>query len=97
MKSLVLKIIKVSVGFVALCLGLAWLIAGDPVSQRKWSRIHPGMTKDQVIAILGQPTSDDGNNLFYSGLLNAGYVQFIFSDKELLLEKNDESVFRSLR
>jgi hypothetical protein len=77
--------------------GLGWLVAGDPVSQSKWARIHQGMTKDQVIGIMGQPDSFDGNQIEYSRFLNVGWVEFAFDEKNSLIWKNDESVFGSLK
>ena len=76
---------------------LAWLVIGDPISQSKWNRINEGMTKSQVLEILGQPDSLDGNQLQYSRFLNAGWVELMFNDSNLLIEKNDESVLVSLR
>ena len=78
---------------------VGWLAVGDPVSQAKWDRIHEGMTKAEVIAILGKPDAEygDGSQFVYSGFLNAGWVAFDFDGREVLVEKNDESAFGSLR
>jgi hypothetical protein len=96
-KMKITRSVLVVAAFLAIsCVGLAWLIAGDPISQRNWDRIHKGMTKTQVIAILGEPNSYDGNQLEYSRFLNVGWVEFDFNEKEVLIEKNDESAFRSL-
>jgi hypothetical protein len=76
---------------------LGWLVAGDPVSQAKWERIEKGMTKEQVVKILGMPDSFDGNQLEYSRFLNAGWVEFAFDEKDVLMWKNDESACGSLQ
>ncbi len=85
------------VGGIALLVGAVWLVAGNPVSQSKWDRVHKGMTKDQVVAIMGKPGSADGNQIKYSQFLNVGWVEFAFDERGVLISKNDESAFGSLR
>lgn len=80
-----------------ICSILAWLVTRNPISQSKWNRINAGMTKSEVLEILGEPDSLDGNQLQYSRFLNAGWVEFSFNESDILVEKNDESVFVSLR
>jgi hypothetical protein len=76
----------------------AWLVAGDPISQSNWDRVRVGMTKDQVLDIMGEPDSYDGpDQIEYSRFLNVGWVEFFFDERNVLIEKNDESVFVSLR
>ncbi len=38
-----------------------WLFEGHPVSLARLARVHPGMTKEQVIAILGSPGTNNGS------------------------------------
>jgi hypothetical protein len=81
------------VGFPTLLL----LIMGDPISKPKWDRIQIGMTKAQVIEVLGPPDATEGTWQFeYHGFLNVGWVEFDFDEQGRLREKNDESVNRSL-
>jgi hypothetical protein len=76
---------------------LAWLAARDPVNQSKWNSISEGMTKSEVIAILGNPDRYDGTDqIEYTRPFNQGWVEFIFDKDQRLIEKNDESVFVSL-
>jgi hypothetical protein len=75
---------------------MAWLMGGDPIRQTKWDLIQEGMKKDQVLTILGKPDSYDGDQIEYSGFLNAGWVEFAFDENDVLIWKNDESVFGSL-
>jgi hypothetical protein len=91
------QMISIFAIFGLICSLLVWLVIGDPISQSKWNRINEGMTKTQVLEILGEPDSLDGNQLQYSRFLNAGWVEFMFDDSNLLIEKNDESVLGSLR
>lgn len=90
-------VIAIAAATLGLLVALAWLVAGDPISQSKWDRIREGMTQDQVIEIMGKPVSYDGNQIEYSRLLNVGWVEFAFNEKNLLIWKNDESVFGSLK
>ena len=76
---------------------LAWLVAGDPISQTKWNQIHAGMSKEQVIKAMGAPRSDYGVEIVYSRPLNVGWVAFSFDTNGILILKNDESVFGSLK
>jgi len=69
----------------------------DPVSRSKWNQIQPGMTKAEVFEIMGKPDSYEGTQLEYSNALNAGWVEFQFDKEDVLVWKNDESVFGSLR
>ena len=69
-----------------------WLVAGDPISQRKWDAIKVGLRKSEVIEILGKPDSIDGNQLEYSRLFNVGWTEFVFDTNDVLIWKNDESV-----
>ena len=55
------------------------------------------MTKSEVLRILGKPDSYDGNQLEYSRPLNVGWVEFAFDEKDILIWKNDEFAFGSLR
>lgn len=87
------KLASVIAGLGVICF---WLMTRDPVSQSKWDGIAPGMTKNQVISILGQPTSQSSRQIQYARLLNIGWVEFTFDEKDVLLWKNDESVFVSL-
>ena len=74
-----------------------WLATRDPVNQSEWNEIRLGMTREQVIAILGDPDRIDGTDqIEYSRPFNAGWVEFTFDAKDRLIEKNDESVFVSL-
>jgi hypothetical protein len=82
---------------IALSTWTAWLALGDPISQTKWDSIGQGMTRDEVVKILGAPDSLDGDQLEYSGLLNAGWVELVFDESGVLIRKHDESVFGSLR
>jgi hypothetical protein len=82
---------------VVLVTGLGWLVAADPISQSKWDRIQTGMTKAQVLEIMGKPGAYDGNQIEYSGFLNVGWVEFAFDEKDVLIWKNDESAFGSLK
>ena len=91
------SVLAVTVLIVAFCVMMAWLVAGDPISQGKWDGIHQGMTKIQVETILGTPTSHDGNQIEYSRPLNVGWVEFAFDEKDVLIWKNDESAFGSLK
>ena len=86
----------VTMAIVVLIIGLGWLVAGDPVSQAKWDMIGVGMTKQQVLKIMGKPDSHDGNQLEYSRFMNAGWVEFAFDANDLLIWKNDESAMCSL-
>ena len=45
---------------VGITFGLAWITTRDPVSQTQWDRIKVGMSREQVIAILGKPDGIDG-------------------------------------
>lgn len=85
------------VGILVLGGATAWFVAGDPISQTKWDKIQKEMTKSQVIEIMGKPDSYDGNQIEYSRFLNVGWVEFAFDERDLLIWKNDESVFGSLR
>jgi hypothetical protein len=76
---------------------LAWLVAGDPISQAKWDQIQKGMSKEQVIKVMGAPKSDYGDQIVYSRPLNAGWVAFAFDTNGVVAWKNDESVFGSLK
>jgi hypothetical protein len=82
---------------VALGAMMAWLVVGDPISQRKWDRIQQGMTRAEVVKILGEPHSLDGNQIEYSRFLNVGWVEFAFDESGMLIWKNDESAFGSLK
>ena len=83
---------------VALVASTAWLVSGDPISQSKWEQVRVGMTKDQVLEIMGEPDRYDGpNQIEYSRFLNVGWVEFFFDERNALIEKNDESAFVSLR
>jgi len=83
---------------VALAGVTAWFVAGDPISQSKWDKVRVGMTKEQVLEILGEPDSYDGpDQIEYSRFLNVGWVEFFFDERNILIEKNDESAFVSLR
>jgi hypothetical protein len=55
------------------------------------------MPKKQVLMIVGQPDSYDGNQIQYSRFLNVGWVEFAFDENEQMIWKNDESAFGSLR
>lgn len=83
-------------GLVAVGAVPAWLMAGDPISQTKWTQIQKGMKKEEVLTILGTPDRYDGNQIEYSRFLNQGWVEFAFDEKDELIWKNDESVFGSL-
>ena len=79
------------------CLGLSWLIAGDPVRQSRWDSVQLGMTRSSVQQLMGPPNSFDGlRQIEYGHPLNMGWVEFHFNDADTLIEKNDESVFGSL-
>jgi hypothetical protein len=95
-----MKLVKSSLFWItALLLGLGligWLIAGDPIHQSKWDAVKVGMSKDEVIEILGKPDSLDGNQLEYSRFGNVGWTEFAFDANDELIWKNDESVFGSL-
>ena len=75
---------------------MVWMVVGDPISQRKWDIVQVGMKKEDLLKILGTPTSYDGNQLEYSRPLNVGWVEFAFDENDRLLSKNDESAFGSL-
>jgi len=75
----------------------AWQVASAPISKAQWDSIRPGMTKADVLAIMGQPDSYDGNQLEYSKFLNAGWVEFAFDGDDVLVWKNDESAFGNFR
>ena len=87
----------IALSAIGLAAGLGWMVAGDPISQSKWGRIQIGMTKAEVLKIMGKPDSYDGNQIEYSGLLNVGWVEFAFDDNDVLIWKNDESAFGSLK
>jgi hypothetical protein len=71
---------------------------GDPISQAKWDQVREGMSKEQVLKLMGEPDSYDGHDqIEYSRFLNMGWVEFFFDERDVLIEKNDESVFGSLR
>jgi hypothetical protein len=88
----------------AACVGLfflagiviGWLMLRDPISQSKWDAVQIGMKKRAIIEIMGKPDSLEGNQLQYSRLFNAGWVEFSFDTNEILIGKNDESAFVSL-
>ena len=83
---------------ITLVSAMAWLVVGDPISQSKWDRITEGMTKSQVLEIMGEPDSYDGpDQIEYSRFLNVGWVEFFFDERDVLIGKNDESAFVSLR
>lgn len=91
------RVLGVAAALLVCASALGWLVAGNPVSQAKWQQIQKGMTKEQVIRIMGTPKSDYGDQIVYSGPLNAGWVAFAFDTNGVLAWKNDESVFGSLR
>ena len=55
------------------------------------------MTKAQVLEIMGKPGTANGNQIKYSQFLNVGWVEFAFDEQDVLISKNDESAFGSLR
>jgi hypothetical protein len=91
------RITAVAVAGLTLLAGAVWLVAGNPVSQSKWDRVHKGMTKAQVLEIMGKPASAEGNQLKYSRFLNAGWVEFAFDERDVVVSKHDESAFGSLK
>jgi hypothetical protein len=83
---------------VAVVAVIAWLVAGDPISQAKWDRVREGMSREQVLKVMGEPDSYDGHDqIEYSRFMNVGWIEFHFDERDVLIEKNDESVFGSLR
>lgn len=99
MASVVLPVAGVVI--VGVVVVIAWLLTGDPISQAKWDELQEAMTKDQVLRVLGEPDSQYGDDQFsimqYSRFPNLGYVEFRFDESDVLVGKNDEFAFGSLR
>lgn len=57
--------------------------------------IKPGMSKEQVVAAMGDPTQViDGTAWIYEYSIEPGWVEVNFSDDGRLSSINDERVFR---
>jgi hypothetical protein len=46
--------------FAALAILALWVACGSRITRENYQRIHEGMTREEVIAILGEPTDSAG-------------------------------------
>jgi outer membrane protein assembly factor BamE (lipoprotein component of BamABCDE complex) len=83
-----------SVGLVMLVLAVfsVYLVATcyePPVDPERFFSLHEGLTKDDVIAALGKPSSieDDGRRWLYSRFMKVRVVQVLFDEDDIVLAR----------
>lgn len=73
-----------ALGFVALCVGclylLTWNFERPPMSQQKMNSIKIGMTKAEVMALIGKPSNTYQAQWVYSRPLAWGAFKIDFDD-----------------
>jgi hypothetical protein len=87
-----------TLGFCVLAISLAIVaiqtVVGPAVPRWKLRQISEGMTKHQVVAILGHPDRESSDHEWqFSRWGNAGWVEIWFNEDGLVGYINDESVF----
>ena len=89
-----LKTLIFSLGALVVLLWLVDRIGGPPISRRSLEAISVGMSKDQVLTIIGDPTSRTDDSFVYERNLNPGWVVITFSADETVGTIDVESVWR---
>ena len=72
-------------------------IGGPPVNRSQLRKVSNGMSKEEIISILGYPTVQGESEWVYSRFLNPGWVALTFDERQAVMSIDIECAWRQPR